>query len=127
MEGEVEIDGVLLKYERPPRREGRRRGRRRAGSRDSKPPTKSSPTKPEAAGFGAPLTSAQRRELPARAFGLPKQRKYPMYTPEGFSRGHAIAAKGRALTAMRDGFINERQYKQIWNKAERLLREHGDR
>ena len=86
-------------------------------------------------GFGAPLNSATRRSLPSRAFGLPKQRKYPMYTrspmsPRGdltFSRTHAINAKGRAKWMLDEGTISDGQYNRIVGKADRLLSRHGDR
>jgi len=72
--------------------------------------------------FEGTLSSAERRALPAKEFGLPQQRKYPIT-----DRGHAIAAKGRALTAMRDGFIDREQYAKIVRKADRWLKAHGDR
>lgn len=83
--------------------------------------------------FGAPLTSAVRNSLPARAFGLPKQRKYPMYTrspmsPRGeltYSRTHAINAKGRARQQLNAGNLSEGQYERIVGKANRLLARHG--
>jgi hypothetical protein len=85
--------------------------------------------------LGAPLNSATRRSLPSRAFGLPKQRKYPMYTrspmrPRGeltFSRTHAINAKGRAKWMLDEGTISDGQYNRIVRKADRLLSMHGDR
>jgi len=64
----------------------------------------------------ARLTAAQRRRLPARVFGLPKQRKYPIN-----DRGHAIAAKGRATEGLRRGWINTAEYKKIVRKADKKI------
>ena len=84
--------------------------------------------------FGATLTSAVRRRLPKRAFALPSQRKYPVMSREPMrpsgtlipSRGHAIAAKGRALTALRDGRIDRGQYERIIRRADGVLRGMAD-
>ncbi len=132
-EGEVVVDGIMLKFVRPPRRTGGaprpRRDRRGGGAPRPDGTSPPRPGKTRVSGFGAPLTSAQRRELPDRAFALIQagKRKYPLWDAEGLSRGHAIAAKGRALTAMRGGYINKRQYNQIVRKADGVLRELGDR
>jgi len=62
------------------------------------------------------LTAAQRKRLPARVFGLPKQRKYPIN-----DRSHAIAAKGRATEGLRRGWINRQEYSKIVRKADKKL------
>ena len=84
-------------------------------------------------GFGAPLNSATRNSLPARTFGLPKERKYPMYVRRPmrksgdlvFSRTHAINAKGRARQMLNQERISDGQYNRIVGKADRLLARHG--
>ena len=64
--------------------------------------------------------------LPDWAFGLPMQRKYPMYLIRRGevvpSRSHAIDAKSRALQELDDGRINAAQYQMIIDKADRVLR-----
>jgi hypothetical protein len=69
------------------------------------------------AAFTGRLSSAERRALPAKDFGLPKERKYPIT-----DRTHAISAKGRALTALRQGHLTEAQYARIVGQANRMLR-----
>ena len=63
------------------------------------------------------LTRSMRDKLPSSSFGLPKQRKYPIT-----SRGHAIAAKGRAKEGLDKGWINKSQYNKIVKKADRFLK-----
>jgi len=71
------------------------------------------------------ISSAERRMLPDWAFGLPMQRKYPMYMMvDGDvvpSRSHAIDAKARAHQEFDVGRINRAQYEMIIDKANRLL------
>lgn len=66
----------------------------------------------------AKLTAARRHKLKKSQFGLPDQEAYPEDT-----RGRAIAAKGRAKTALRRGHITSAQYKEIVGKANRKLGE----
>lgn len=68
----------------------------------------------------ARLTAAGRRRLKPSQFGLPKQRGFPEE-----DRGHAIAAKGRAKTALRNGRITQAQYDQIVAKANRVIGRTG--
>lgn len=68
----------------------------------------------------ATLTAAKRRRLKPSQFGLPGEDAYPME-----DRGHAIAAKGRAKTALRKGHITAAQYKEIVAKANRKLGKTG--
>ena len=63
----------------------------------------------------AKLTSKARNGLPARDFALPG-RKYPVE-----DRGHAIAAKGRAKTALKTGRLTKAQYRTVVRKANRKL------
>lgn len=63
------------------------------------------------------LTAADERKLPARAFGLPKQRKFPM--PD---RVRAISAKAYAKKGLDQGTLTKRQYAQIVRKADRHLK-----
>lgn len=72
------------------------------------------------------LTSEERRMLPDWAFGLPMQRKYPMYLIRRGSivpsRSHAIDAKSRALEELDYGKINHAQYQMIVEKANEVLK-----
>jgi hypothetical protein len=68
------------------------------------------------------LTAKERRELPAKAFGIPSQRKYPVMIigrdgKPKYSLSHARDAKGRAKQELDKGVINKRQYDQIIRKA----------
>lgn len=74
------------------------------------------------------LTAKERRELPARAFGIPSQRKYPVMVLNRSgepvpSKGHAVDAKGRAMEELEKGRIDRRQYNQIVRKADTAIRE----
>ena len=62
------------------------------------------------------LTTAARKKLPARDFGLPKSRKYPM--PD---RAHAKNAKARASAAYNEGYLTKSQYDHVVRKADRML------
>lgn len=62
------------------------------------------------------LTTAQRHKLPARVFGLPKKRKYPM--PD---RRHAANAKARAAAALKQGYLTRSEYNRIVRKANTIL------
>lgn len=64
----------------------------------------------------AKLTAAKRRKLKPSQFGLPGEKAYPEE-----DRGHAIAAKGRAKTALRKGRISKAQYDKIVAGANRRL------
>jgi hypothetical protein len=63
----------------------------------------------------AKLNAAARRKLPARDFAGPG-RSYPIN-----DRGHAIAAKGRAKTALKRGRLTKAQYNTIVKRANRKL------
>lgn len=65
----------------------------------------------------AALTAKRRNKLPKASFGLPGQRAYPVDTP-----GRAIAAKGRAKTALEHGSISQSQFGQIIGKANKRLK-----
>jgi hypothetical protein len=65
----------------------------------------------------AVLRAQQRRQLPAAAFGLTAQRKYPM--PD---RAHAANAKARATQQENRGNISPSQKATIDAKANRLLK-----
>jgi hypothetical protein len=69
------------------------------------------------------LTAKERRELPAKAFGIPSQRKYPVMVigrdgKSKYSRSHAIDAKARAKEGLEQGWITKRQYNAIMKKAD---------
>lgn len=73
------------------------------------------------------LTAKERRELPARAFGIPSSRKYPVMVlgrdgEPKFSKGHAVEAKGRAVEELEKGRIDRRQYTQIVRKADAAIK-----
>ena len=76
------------------------------------------------------LSTKSRDELPAKAYGLPKERKYPMYKtgrdgkliPSG---SHATSAKGYAKKALKAKRINRIQYDRIVRKADRVLKSCG--
>lgn len=63
-----------------------------------------------------PMTAERRRNLPAKKMGLAGEDKYPVDTP-----GRAVAAKGRAKTALRKGRISKAQYGTIVGKANSVL------
>lgn len=74
------------------------------------------------------LTAKERRDLPARAFGIPSQRKYPVMVlgrdgEPKFSKGHAVDAKARAMEGLEKGWIDTRQYNQIIRKADAAIKE----
>lgn len=66
---------------------------------------------------GGPLSEAEREKLPAEAFGLPRQRKYPM--PDV---SHARNAKARAAGAFKRRRITRAELEQINAKADRIIR-----
>lgn len=74
------------------------------------------------------LTAKERRELPARAFGIPSSRKYPVMVlgrdgKPKFSKSHAVDAKARAEEGLEKGWIDGRQYNQIVRKADAAIRD----
>ena len=66
----------------------------------------------------AKLTAKVRDKLPASAFGLPKERKYPMEDAE-----HAIRAKGRATQQYAKGNLPQADLKSITARANKVLGE----
>lgn len=68
----------------------------------------------------AELHAAQRNRLASSAFGLPKQRKYPMNDAE-----HAVLAKGRATQMVKRGKLSPASAAKIRAKANRILGHHG--
>lgn len=64
----------------------------------------------------ATLTAKKRNALPAKEFGLPSERKYPIN-----DRSHAGLAKGRAAQQAARGTITSGQKAQIDAKANRFL------
>lgn len=64
----------------------------------------------------AELTAKTRNKLPAKKFGDPKDRKYPM--PDA---SHAADAKGRATQMLKRGVISEAEHAKITSKANRIL------
>lgn len=67
----------------------------------------------------AKLKAAARNKLPAKDFGLPKERKYPLEDV-----GHARAAKSRASHAEKVGHITAAQEAAIDRKADQKLGKH---
>ena len=66
------------------------------------------------------LTAKKRKRLPAKAYGLPKERKYPM--PDA---SHARNAKARASTEYGRGNLTRKQYAMIQRKANRIIKSCG--
>ena len=64
----------------------------------------------------AKLTTSQRKKIPKKMFGLPKQEKYPM--PD---RSHAANAKARASQQAAKGNLSSSQKSKIDAKANRML------
>ncbi len=66
------------------------------------------------------LTAAKERRLPDKAYGLTKERKYPM--PDA---SHARNAKARASAEYKRGNLTRKQYAQIQRKANRIIKGCG--
>jgi hypothetical protein len=64
----------------------------------------------------AQLKAATRNSLPAREFGLPGKRKFPM--PD---RSHAANAKARATQGVKHGTLSAASAARIRAKANRIL------
>jgi len=64
----------------------------------------------------AKLTAKQRKKIPSKEFGLPKQRKYPM--PD---KSHAANAKARAEQMENKGRISASTKAKIDKKANKVL------
>lgn len=64
----------------------------------------------------AKLTTKARRALPPSAFGLPKERKFPVE-----NASHAANAKARAKQQLNDGNLSGKQYAGIIRKADKKL------
>jgi hypothetical protein len=62
------------------------------------------------------LTTKRRNKLPASAFGLPREREYPME-----DRSHAGNAKGRATQMVKRGKLSPEAAARIRKKADRIL------
>lgn len=63
------------------------------------------------------LSYKKRQSLPSSAFGLPRERRFPM--PDA---SHARNAKARASMALRNRTISRAQYAQIVGKADRIIK-----
>lgn len=63
------------------------------------------------------LSTSHRNHLKSSQFGLPAQRKYPIY-----DRSHAQNAKARASQAEKAGHITQAQQAQIDAKANKVLK-----
>jgi hypothetical protein len=66
----------------------------------------------------AKLEAAERNRLPAKEFGLPGQRKYPL--PD---KSHQVFAKAMATKEQRKGKLSPASAAKIREKANRLLGE----
>jgi hypothetical protein len=64
----------------------------------------------------AKLTTSKRKKEPAKEFGLPEERKYPM--PDA---SHARNAKARASEMERKGKLSAADKKKIDAKADKVL------
>lgn len=64
----------------------------------------------------AKLTTKARNNLPAKSFGLPKEKKYPM--PD---KSHAVNAKARATQMANKGKLTKSQEKRIGMQANKVL------
>jgi hypothetical protein len=64
----------------------------------------------------AKLDAAERKEIPAKKFALPKERKYPIE-----DKSHASNAKARARQMFKSGQITKAQYDEICAKADKVL------
>jgi hypothetical protein len=64
----------------------------------------------------AKLNAVARKRIPAKEFGMPKQRKYPM--PD---KSHAANAKSRATQQQKKGRISASQAATIRAKANQIL------
>lgn len=62
------------------------------------------------------MDAAKEKKLPAKAFGLPGQRKYPMPDP-----AHAKNAKARASAERKRGKLTPQQFASINRKADRVI------
>jgi len=72
-------------------------------------------------GKGIKLTSEMRGKLPAKAFGLPQERKYPMMVMRDGkvvpSLSHVYAAKAYAVKGLEQGYLSPAQYRKVLTKA----------
>lgn len=64
----------------------------------------------------AKLTTAKRKKIPKKEFGLPGERKYPM--PD---KSHAANAKARATQMANKGKLSKAQEVKIDAKANKIL------
>lgn len=64
----------------------------------------------------AQITAGKRKRLPDSAFGLQKQRKYPLDTVR-----RAINAKARAKQQLDRGRLTRSQYNMIVKRANRVI------
>jgi hypothetical protein len=64
----------------------------------------------------AKLTASKKKAEPAKDFGLPKERKYPM--PDA---SHARNAKARASQMEHEGKLSAADKKKIDRKADKIL------
>ncbi len=65
----------------------------------------------------AKLTTAKRKKIPKKEFGLPSEKKYPM--PD---RAHAANAKARASQMVKKGKLSVSDEKKIDAKANKILK-----
>lgn len=67
--------------------------------------------------LSGPLSTSSRNKLPAKTFGEPKSRKYPM--PD---RSHAANAKARATQMVKAGKLSPSSKAKIDAKANSILK-----
>ena len=74
----------------------------------------------------AKMDAKERHGLAAYMFGLPGERKYPLYEMRNGkavpSRTHAIDAKARATQEHDKGKLSEKKKEEIFHKADRILK-----
>jgi hypothetical protein len=72
-----------------------------------------------------PLEAGERKELPDSAFGLPRERKYPLFVLEGGkavpSPSHASNAKARATQQWKAGKLSKTKRDQVHRRAQKVL------
>jgi hypothetical protein len=64
----------------------------------------------------AKLTTAQRKQIPSKKFGLPNKRAYPLNDV-----AHAINAKARATQQRDAGNLSAGEHAEIVSKADRMI------
>ncbi|RTL14532.1 MAG: hypothetical protein EKK56_00820 [Flavobacteriaceae bacterium] len=64
----------------------------------------------------AKLTTAQKKKMPAKDYGMPKEKKYPIN-----DKKHAANAKARATQMVKKGKLTKAEKEKIDEKANKML------